>query len=83
MESIIQSRAEKVRERLAAVKAHCMCARFEEDRTHYRVIYPDGYFPAGVQVDKRLGKAVALERMLIVMERHWKESFPGARRDQI
>jgi hypothetical protein len=72
----IQTRIEKVREGLAAVKAHCMCLRFEETRTHYRAIYPDGYFPNGVQVDKRLGKHVALERMLIVMERHWKESFP-------
>ena len=74
-DSTIHNRVAKVRDRLAAVKAHCMCLRFEETRTHYRVIYPDGYFPEGIQVDKRLGKHVALERMLIVMERHWKESF--------
>lgn len=75
-DSTIQTRVAKVRERLAAVKAHCMCLRFEETRTHYRAIYPEGYFPQGVQVDKRLGKSVALERMLLAMERHWKESFP-------
>lgn len=75
-DSTIQSRVATVRERLAAVKAHCMCLRFEETRTHYRVIYPEGYFPQGVQVSKGLGKRIALERLLLVIERHWKESFP-------
>lgn len=65
----------RVEEHLATVKDHCMCAKFEEDATHYRVIYPEGYFPEGVQCSKGGGKYVALERLLIVMERHWKESF--------
>lgn len=60
-----------------AVKTHCMCLRFETTGTHYRVIYPDGYYPNGVQVDKRLGKREALTRMLAAMERHWHESLPG------
>jgi hypothetical protein len=60
-----------------------MCLRFEETGTHFRVIYPDGYFPNGVQVDKRLGKIEALERILLAMERHWKESLPNARRIEV
>jgi len=61
----------------AAVLAHCMCLKYEETGTHYRVIYPDGYYPNGVQVDKRLGKKEGHERLLAAMERHWKESFPS------
>lgn len=69
------STVRRVKDRIEEVKAHCMCAKFEEDRTHYRVIYPEGYFPNGVQCSKGKGKIVALERLLIVMERHWRESF--------
>lgn len=65
-----------VRDLESQVKAHCMCLRYESDATHYRVIYPDGYFPNGVQVSKRLGKAEALRRILDAMERHWKGSIP-------
>lgn len=58
------------------VKEHCMCFSFTETETHFRVIYPDGYFPDGVQVSKSLGKANALVRLFDAMERHWKASFP-------
>ena len=76
----IQERAALVAARLAEVKAHPMCASFSEDRHWYFVVYPEGEFPVhGVRVSKGGGKWVALGRLLIVMERHWKESFPGAR----
>lgn len=74
----VQAATKAVQESLDAVKSHCMCFCFEETTTHYRVLYPDGYFPNGVQASKRLGKAEALSRILGAMERHWKESFPGA-----
>ncbi len=73
----IQSRTALVREREAAVRDHCMCAGFREDKDYYYVTYPDGYFPNGIRANKGGGKWVALGHMLIVMERHWKESFPG------
>lgn len=72
---MIQDRTKQVQNALDAVKAHCMRLRFEEDRTHYRVIYPEGYFPDGAQVSKRAGKRHALETLLNVMERHWKASL--------
>ena len=74
----IQARTALVRERLAAVKEHCMCAAFTEDKGYYYVTYPEGYFPDGIRASKGGGKWVALGHMLIVMERHWKESFPGS-----
>lgn len=60
---------------LEAVKAHCMCLKFEETETHYRVIYPNGFFPDGSQVHKGMGKAAALNRLADAMERHWKSSM--------
>lgn len=51
---------------------HPMCAKFEEDTARFRVIYPCGMFPEGVQASYGGGKAVALSRMLDAMERHWK-----------
>lgn len=73
--SVIAERTQIVMDLIESVKDHCMCARFEDDGTTYRVIYPEGYFPEGVQCSQGMGKAVALEKMLEVMERHWKESF--------
>ena len=54
-----------------AVVAHCMCARLEETADKYRVIYPPGYFPDGVQASKAVGKIKALGLMLAAMDRHW------------
>lgn len=56
------------------VEAHCMCARFVDERQHFAVYYPEGFFPAGVRAHKDMGKAVALRRILAVMERHYKEN---------
>lgn len=71
----ITDRINNVNRLIALVKDHCMCARFEDEGGKYRVIYPEGYFPEGVQVSQAMGKAAALEKMLEVLERHWKESF--------
>ena len=57
------------------VREHCMCAKFEDIGTHFRVVYPDGYYPNGAQAHKGSGQLVALNRLLEVMERHWKESI--------
>ena len=67
-----------VREREALIKDHPMCAELREDAGYYYVIYPSGDFPVhGVRASKGGGKWVALGHLLIVIERHWKESFPG------
>lgn len=67
----IAENIDAVQAALAAVKDHPMCAKFETIDGKFRVIYPCGMFPDGVQVSFGNGKAIALERMLNVMERHW------------
>lgn len=63
------------------IRAHPMCAELNEDahrRGYLYVTYPAGDFPVeGLRVSKANGKRVALARALDVMERHWRESFPG------
>lgn len=61
--------------KMSEVKAHCMCASFEDRGGQYRIIYPAGMVLEGVQATyAKCGKAVALDRMLNAMERHWKAS---------
>jgi len=68
----VRENAEKVAELLLKVQQHCMCARFEDLGGAYRVLYAPGFQLDGVQaVYAQCGKAVALERMLNAMERHW------------
>lgn len=58
-----------------------MCGEFQDLKMCFRVIYPAGDFPVdGLQsvVKRGEGRAVALEKLLPVMERHWAESYPGA-----
>jgi hypothetical protein len=59
---------------IQTVKAHPMCLRFTDDHGVYLVIYPEGIWPQGVQAayTGQLGKAGALERILMHMENHWK-----------
>ena len=79
--SSIQERSALVKERRAAIEAHPMCAKLSEDRGYFYVTYPDGDFPVhGVRASKDGGKWAALGRLLIILERHWKESYPGATR---
>jgi hypothetical protein len=64
-----------VKEAMAAVKDHPMCAKFEDVGGKFRVIYPYGMFPDGVQASFSIGKRVALDRILNVMERHWIANY--------
>lgn len=71
----VQANIQAVEEALAKVENHCMCASFEDRGGVYRVLYPAGMILDGVQAEyAHCGKAIALERMLSAMERHWKES---------
>ena len=72
MNNQIAERTEAVDVLRSAVKEHCMCAKLEDDGARFRVYYPCGMFPDGVQASYGGGKAVALSRMLDAMERHWK-----------
>lgn len=56
------------------VQDHPMCGRFIHERGAYVVYYPDGMFPNGVRASIGMGKALALSRLIEVMERHWKEN---------
>lgn len=71
----VQRNIQSFNDAKAEVLAHCMCRRFEDVGGKFRVIYPDGYFPNGVQVCKSMGKTKALQRLIEVMERHWKDSL--------
>jgi hypothetical protein len=74
--SIIQERTAEVAKLMAEVKNHCMCLKFEDDSQYFRVFYPEGYYPQGVQINYSLmGKAVALRKLIEYMEKHWKASF--------
>lgn len=75
----IAERIARVAELLEAVRNHPMCGELQDTGDCFRVIYPAGDFPVdGLQsvVRRGEGRAVALEKLLRVMERHWLESFP-------
>lgn len=77
----ISDRTARVERVIAEIKAHPMCGEFQDLTTCFRVIYPVGDFPVhGLQsvVKRGEGRAVALEKLLPVMERHWVESYPGS-----
>lgn len=61
-----------VRTLLREVTEHCMCVNLTETKTHYFVTVPPGYRVDAVRVSKGAGKAIALRRMLVVLEREWK-----------
>lgn len=77
--SQIAERTARVAELLEAIRNHPMCGELQDMGGCFRVIYPVGDFPVdGLQsvVRRGEGRAVALEKLLPVMERHWLESFP-------
>jgi hypothetical protein len=58
----------------AELNQHPMCARFVEDSGYYTVYYPEGMYPNGARAAHSMGKARALERLLVIMERHWNDN---------
>lgn len=70
----IQSNIATYNAAMALVQDHCMAANVERAAGKVIIWYPIGYYPGGCRVDD---SAVGLRRALEVMERHWKESFPG------
>lgn len=72
----VNANKQKVTALIAEIKAHCMCAKFEDDGWKYLILYPPGFQLDGCQaVYRQSGKAAALERLLLVIERHWREDF--------
>lgn len=78
--TIFDERAGRVDVARQTLLAHPMCACLVETASLVRVLYPDGDFPVdGCQSAIGAGgKSAAMERLLPVMERHWRESYPGA-----
>ena len=73
----IQKNIHKFASAMEAVRNHCMAARIECDTSHVTIIYPEGDFPVhGVRVNR---SAAGLQQAIGIMERHWKDSFPGYR----
>ncbi len=70
----VQQNIDRVKELEEKVKAHCMCANFQDTGSYYLVYYPPGMCLDGAQAAYSCGKAIALERLLDVLERHWKRS---------
>lgn len=70
-----------VADALAAVKAHCMCARFEDDGARYLVYLPPGYRVDAVGVAKEMqpgGKARALAILLEKLQFYWLVDLPAS-----
>ena len=65
---------ERLNTLLEEVKSHCMCADFQDLGGVYRVIYPEGMKIDGVQASHSIGKAEALNRMLVHMDQCWIDS---------
>lgn len=61
-------------QKLVEVEAHPMCASFSDAGGYYTVMYPCGMWPDGARASQGSGKALALTRLLAVMERHWQEN---------
>lgn len=72
----IKQNIEAKRAAFAAIRAHPMCGRVEDEGGKLLIIYPEGDFCVqGVRCDH---SAKGMTRALDVMERHWLESYPGA-----
>jgi hypothetical protein len=67
---------ENLKAALTALKTHHMCARFIEEPTAYIVYYPPGMYPHGCRAsfNRFSGRIHAVNRMLSVMDRPWKEN---------
>lgn len=61
------------------IQAHPMCLRWRHESGVYLVIYPEGYWPQGVQAayGGQVGKIEALRRILDKMEQHWRLDLAG------
>jgi hypothetical protein len=71
-----RSNLAEVERLISEVREHPMCLHWRDDHGVYLVIYPEGYYPNGVQAaHSQIGKAEALRRMLNAMERHWKRDL--------
>lgn len=78
--TLIAERTDAVNAIRQQILDHPMCGRLIEGSDMYRVIYPAGDFPVdGLQsvVRRGEGKAIALSKLLPVMDRHWLQSYPG------
>ena len=69
---MIYQRVTAVRTLEREVIEHCMCVKLTETKLHYLATVPPGYRVDAVRVSKSAGKANALKRMLVVLEREWK-----------
>jgi hypothetical protein len=69
-------------EKVVEIQSHPMCGRFLDEGQRLIVVYPAGDFGVGydglrcsVSVG---GKLAAATKLLNIMERDWKQSFPGS-----
>lgn len=75
MSNVLADRVSAVNEARAELISHCMVANFDEGTAYLTVIYPPGHYPDGVRVSAKMGKLKALQKLLEVCERHWKDSM--------
>jgi len=77
----VQENISLLSDKVAEVKAHCLCFSFVENSTCFAVLLPAGY---GVDLirahfSRELSKVECLDRILNKLESIWKNSFPGAK----
>ena len=74
MQSVLKNKS-ALKSALEEVNDHEMCAIFEENGSHYQVLYPPGIYIEGMRIDgaqssKFGGKVASLNRLIVIMERH-------------
>ncbi len=72
--SNIQENVAAYNQALGSVAEHCMAASVERGSRKVIIWYPEGYYPNGIRVDD---SARGLAQAILLMERHWLESFPS------
>ena len=75
-----QRNLEFVRRLEEQVRQHPMCLNLTDEGSSYLVEYPAGDFSVNavrVSHPRPSNKTKALSKLHKVMERHWKESYPG------
>lgn len=75
----VQKSIQALRDRIAEVKAHCLCFSFLEHPTCFVIMLPEGYGIDAIRAHfgKGLSKVGCLDRILNRLETIWKNSFPS------
>ena len=72
---MIRDNIEKCNNLRLAIKDHCMCYNFKEEKNRCIIIFPRGFQLDGIVHNYEKGKIIAFQNCLNRMEEEWKSSF--------